>query len=839
MDKPTDTSAAKAGLRKWIVPVAWVIGLGIVGAGVAWQVYRILPGWIEDSANDILLEKGIVLTDLPVEGIGWNQSHVGPGGLVYEAHSMTWEGIWIDYHFKDLLEGRLGTVIVEGPVFTIELPELAVIEDEQPDGADYLKPELVQLDLGEEGSGADEDTVRQQVSAPEVNGLPAMEEMPAETGIAETASIWEALQGLKLGTVHVQEGVVNLSLREERLMSFALKGDVVKEPFGVSGEFFLNNELLSSQFSLRAPIIVPTVTVQGSATLPEGGLKACFDRLLPLAGSLASPPELVTSGNLVMDVLIDLDDMNQLRGSAEIELDELVVRDSDSGLEFSVNKLLAAGYYKDGLLKIESGAEVFLPSGEDYGVDSFGMHLSMDSTGGYEFETETFGWNYSTMKGEAAVRGSGSLSGDHGRVEVALSEVIGDWVVFEPFSVLLEARPEGWLARTSEIGARKMDTIWIEDYILQVDRTLDSGKAGFTWYDAVGLHMGDIACEFTRDADDYRLSLSLNNPGQSPFLAGEYSVIGETTRIRADGNLPLPWLNSLGSWWGGVPAKFGGTNPTIQIELSGLHPFYSGKGKIELADSWIELDGETRLEGINGLVNLSIVGLPVVPEVQQLTIDSISSGQFQLEDIELEWAMPSIRRLEVKGLKARIGDGAISLDPFTVDPLKPVLQSRIHIDHLEGNQLLEWLGESRFSVEGNVSGRLVIGWQDGDIILGDGILELDSSEHDGRFVFEDPSFLKEQFDSFGGIQDDIKERFLSALLEEGIEIHSMEISLGAAPEEGKILLRMAVSGETKNELLEVPIEGFIINNVISGEDLGHLMGLIGPLRIRTDASGRN
>ncbi len=838
MDQPMETSG-KTGLRRWIVLSAWIVGLGLVGAGVAWQLLRILPGWIEDSADKILLDRGIVLTGFPVESIGWNQSQIGKGGLVYESHSLEWEGIWIDYHFKDLLKGNLVTVLVERPVISIELPGLSAIAEKQVAGVDYLTPELVHINPDESVEDLEEDTSVSSGPEPEPTGVPVVEISQEDTGIPEAASLWEVLQDLNFGGLRMHDGVVNFSLLEEKLLEFSMQSEMVKEPFGVSAELVLLDEYMSSNFSLRAPAANPIVTVQGHLAIPGGGLEAYWQMLSPLAESLGSLPALSSSGNLTLDLFAELDDRNQPRGSAEFELDELVMLAPGAELEFSINDFLAAGYYKDGLFKIESGAEVLLPEGPDYRADSFGLRLSLDSTTGLEFETETFGWNYAGTGGKAAIRGSGSLSGEQGRIELALSEVAGEWIVLEPFSVLMEARPDGLFARTSEIGARKTDTIWIEDFALEANKDLNSGKAGFTWYDAIGLHMGDVNCDFVRGGEDLQVSFSLMEAGKPSFLSGKYTLQGETAHMNAEGKLLFAWVNSLGSWWGGIPAKFGGKDPAVQLDLRGLHPFYSGTARIEIEDSWIELDGETRMEGIHGSIDLSIIGLPMVVDTQELTISRITSGQFELENVQLDWAMPTIRQFELKRLEAKIGGGTVSVDPFTIDPMNPVLQSQIHINQLEGNQLLDWLGESRFSVEGSVSGRLVIGWRNGEIILGDGILELDSSEHEGRFVFEDPSFLQEQFNSFGGIQKDLKERFLSALLEEGIDIHSMEISLGAAPEEGKILLRMAVSGETKNELLEVPIKGFIINNVISGEDLGHLMGLIGPVRIRTDASGRN
>jgi hypothetical protein len=111
---------------------------------------------------------------------------------------------------------------------------------------------------------------------------------------------------------------------------------------------------------------------------------------------------------------------------------------------------------------------------------------------------------------------------------------------------------------------------------------------------------------------------------------------------------------------------------------------------------------------------------------------------------------------------------------------------------------------------------------------------MDTTENQGRFIFSDANFVKERFASFGGVPEDVKQRFLDALLQKGIRINSMTADLGPAAKPGHLLLKISLSGETKTELLEVPIEGLIINNIISGDDLGHLLGLLGSIRIEAN-----
>lgn len=826
MEKPVESSAG-AGSRKWIVLLTWMGVLVIVGSGISWQLYRILPGWIEDSVGEALLDRGVVLTEFPVEDIGISQSRVGPGSLVYESHSLSWNGIWADYKFTDALEGHFGSVLMDAPRISIQLPERH---------GGFAESELPVRTT----AGLAQPAIEEPREAPVESGIQVDQHVQVKpTSSQEDASLWKSLQDLKFGALRIKDGVIDFSLLGTELASFSLEGELVKEPIGVFGQCLFESDLFSSQLSLRAPAALPAVTLQGNLVMPVDALMDSFEKFRPVIPISGNVPSIVSSGEMVVDLLLELDEAEQLQGSAEIELRELVMLESLSGLEFSINNLITAGYYKDGMLKAESGAEVLLTPGDGYRFDSFGLRMSLNSGEGVEFESETFAWDYQGIRGKTAFRGTVDLPGLSARMEIAFSELVGDWLVVEPFSILVLNGSDSIQASTSEIGARKMDTIWLEELKLETNNDFDHAQLGFTWYDTVGVHMGDLFADYKAAGEGYVVSVSLNEPGKAEFLSAEYSRTGESSTLEMEGKLLPGWFNSLASWWGGAPAKLTGGEPDIQLQLSGLYPFYSGQGKIDLDGLEVELDGGTRLKGISGSTEFAIAGIPMIPEMQQLTIDSVSSGQFELQDVQLDWAMPLTKGLEIIRFEAKIGGGSVALDPFILNPLKPAVQTRIHINGLQGNQLLEWLGETRFSVEGSVSGRLAIGWQDGEIILGDGILQLDSDEHDGRFIFEDPAFLQQQFESFGGIQDDLKNRFLDALLDEGIEIHSLEISLGAAPEPGKILLRLAVSGETRNEMLEVPIEGFIINNVISGEDLGRLMGLIGPVRILTDASGRN
>ena len=110
---------------------------------------------------------------------------------------------------------------------------------------------------------------------------------------------------------------------------------------------------------------------------------------------------------------------------------------------------------------------------------------------------------------------------------------------------------------------------------------------------------------------------------------------------------------------------------------------------------------------------------------------------------------------------------------------------------------------------------------------------MDKATGGNRFIFSDPAFLREKFAAFAGVPAELRDRFLEALLQEGIAIDNLVADLGPSSGGDMILLRISVSGESRTDRLQVPIQELVINNLISAEDLAQLMGIFGPIRIKT------
>jgi hypothetical protein len=184
----------------------------------------------------------------------------------------------------------------------------------------------------------------------------------------------------------------------------------------------------------------------------------------------------------------------------------------------------------------------------------------------------------------------------------------------------------------------------------------------------------------------------------------------------------------------------------------------------------------------------------------------------------------------VNRIEGTISGGRVWIAPFACDPFKPDVVTAIYFEEIPAQQLLDWIREERFFLQGTVSGKIPLRWADGVLELGEAVLRMDSATTKNRFLFTDQAFLEEQFGRMDGVPSDLKEPFLATLLSDGIRIRDMALVIAPDREKEEVVLKLRVSGETRSERMEVPIESLIINNVISDEDLARILGFLGPVR---------
>ena len=330
--------------------------------------------------------------------------------------------------------------------------------------------------------------------------------------------------------------------------------------------------------------------------------------------------------------------------------------------------------------------------------------------------------------------------------------------------------------------------------------------------------------------EESRIDLGLSGPEGAAFFEASYRQGEDKGDLQAAGTLSIEWLNALAAWWGDLPVRLGGPGPELELALD--HGPARLKGDVHFVLDGLEarLDSGTVFEGIRGDWDFRVDFFPKSDGWQRLAIDRIRSGEVELTDFTLSFSLPTVARLQVREVSGHLGGGQVTADPFFFDPAEPDIETRLRFRSISGSALLEWMEEDRFGIEGTVSGTVRLRWQDGMLSLGEAELRLDQEQGQSRFIFADRSFLEEYFGGLGGIPAEIRDRVLQALLREGVLIDDLEARLVPVADSEKVSLRVTLSGRTRTEDLEVPIEQLVINNLISRKDLGRLLGMVGPVR---------
>lgn len=806
-------------------PRIWIPLLVFVGAGLAWQLFGLLPGWIEKSVAERFMEQGVVVSAFPVEQIGFGRARVGEGALVLQPDVLQWDSIRVDYRARDLVSGRLNTITLVDPELTLFLPAIKF----QPAGGTVAESTP---------AGAGEPPPPEAPAAPGTTVAQDPARIPGPLPVSEptgTVSLWQQLQQLPLNSLSLPDGVMTFRLQGENLASIGMDMRIDRQPYGLSGELSLESGTSAAHLSVRAPADERIVTLQGEGFMRPGAIRQISEHFL--SKREAGLPGVVSSGALGLDFFVDYPEEGMPYGSAQLSLEELSFGYSSWPATLGFLNVLVAGIHVDGETAIEGGMKTLLPEWDGFKADPFTLRFSYRPSAGLTLESESILWQLNGFSGRAALRGSAFherlAEGSLARIELAFDTLNGGPMQVESFSVLAATDGAGITMETSPLGLRRSRMIWLEDVKAYWNFATQTGGAGLSWYDASGMPMGRLDASFARSgADAFFLALSLLDDAGGSLLSAE-GLLAEEGRLEGSGRIPLGWVNALDKWGDFLDVSLSGPDPVLEFNLNGTFPFVRGAMRLDIRDLSAELGSGVLIEAIQASSELEIYGLPRTRAPQVVRAGRIKSGSIELGDVFLEWRMPTFRNLEIRSLKARTGGGQVAVDPFSMDPLEPRIDTVMRLEGIEANQFLEWLGEERFGIEGKISGSVSVGWEDGLLILGEGRLSMAETASAGRFVFKDPAFMRQQFASIKDVSPELKERFLNTLLEEGIRIDSMQADFGSADQPGSFLLRISISGESRSAELELPIKEFVINNLISVDDLGHLLGLFGSIRLDT------
>ncbi|NDV61034.1 hypothetical protein G0Q06_01075 [Puniceicoccales bacterium CK1056] len=761
----------------WNTPPRWLVLLSlpiVLLAVIALVLYFLAPGLLERHIKVLLSEEGIEVEQLEVKQVGLTSSRFGSGTLRLHGQSFGWESVHAGYRPAGLLDGQIDHVTVGKPSLRLRIPDLFTTASlpEQTSAPDYS--------LEEVPSQQEEAALEEHYTQP-TDGIQGPEKSPADPGQSVMAMpLQSPPDSLDLGKVFadlpvasglLEHGLINIEWRDVSLLQAAWEGQFTNDPEQFSGELRIDSDMLSSAFTLTSHNPSSSLRLLGDMNMKPGPLMKLFHRLGPEFGF---EPALANSFSIQHpirgEILFESNRGALPRMSARMSTESIDWQPPLEGYPpLTILDTLLLATSQAGLVNLE-------------GAGRFANYACRD------FSVEPFGWQY-----------SGNLS-----------------------ELTLRAEP---------IGIKRKSTLWLEDLTAMYSMPDQSFGSAFTWYNGAGTHMGDVLFNGrSNGAGDLSARIRLAYPDDQVFLTSgvDQSAAGATLTI--DGELPHQWLNALGDWWWGRRIMFSGTNPSIHAKLDRTGYLLKGDVRMEMDSLNVVLSNGAILNDIVGSSQFRLNGLPSSDGPQSFRVKSLASGNIRIRNLLLEWSLPTMRNFRLIRSSGNIGSGLVNLDPFTCDPFDPAIKTSLRFEEIPAQELLDWIGEKRFSLQGTVSGHIPLQWIEGVLYVGAANLRMDSTTTENRFLFTDSQFLKQQFAVINGVPAELKEPFLATLLSDGIRIRDMGLDLAPDLANGEVVLRLRVSGETRSESMEVPIESLIINNVISDEDLGHVLGFLGPVR---------
>ena len=766
--------------------------VALLSALIGWQLYALLPGWVGRSIRTQLEKAGLVGSQFRVEQVSPVFTAIGPGSILLDANALAWQQVRVEYTPLSLLRGRVEDIQMVHPHLSLNV----------------LAPVAAVGAAGTSTSG-------------------------------EGSGLRDQLLNLPLQRFEALSGRLTFDLEDAAVLDTNLDAKLERQPYGTSGEVSLAGPRLVAHVSLRVPKADEVVTVQANSIFPTNALVHLESDLASHLPTLECAPQLLHSGQLFLDVLAEIRAQGGGRASFQASLEDAIIRIPDLPADFAVYNAVVGGTLNASHIFVAGGLEWISPDTELFGADPFKVNFRYDPVEGAHFESEAFDWRVSGVSGRGAFRGRflpprldqaavGSLEWSMSRLSTSAFQA-------GAFSLLL-----GWDGLRAEfsaspVGLEKSGTLWLENLKGSFFPDEKAGLLDFEWFNTAGLPMGKVAVA-GRKTGDGRIDFSITASDQARFKVEGSHLGNVASSLQVAGEVQAGWINSLIQWMGGPSVSLSGPPVGLQLDVQGPFPFLWGSGSLQMNGVGLSFPDGLQLKGIEGRADFLVNLLPRTETSQPLSIARLEHADMLLTDIRIEWALPSIQSLQVRSLTARMEGARIRMDPFELDPRDPLLRAKLHFENLPASKLMEWLKEERFALQGAVSGSLVVGWEKGTLTLGEGRLRLDNGSLPGRFLFVDETFLRQRFASFSGVPADLRDRFLEALLTDGIRIDSLEAELGPAAEPGKVLMRIAIKGESRTDKLQVPIEGFVINNLISLDDLAELLGLFAPVRFLSGAA---
>jgi hypothetical protein len=768
----------------------------------------------------LLAGREIEAERLPVESVGLTELHLGESVLFLERDEIRWSDLRLGYSPLSLLKGRFSYLEVSSPEWTVSLrprPEEAPLpvspavpgsslpmEEEKPPPPPEKGP-VPAPDLAGEAGSAD--------PAP----LPPRREVP--TSLRLPVDLSSTLQRLPLRTMEAADGTLRLALSQAESVAFSAGALVQRRSF--SSEAFLH----LAGHGLEAALYLKQLEPEDAFSL-QADAHARLATALPVVRESAglSVPAWIDfeDAELQLFALGDFDGQEVLRTSLDGEVNGLVVAHQESGLRIPVPQMVVAGRWEKGEASLEAGLRTDSMHRGALSVDPFALKISSEKgISDWGINSEAIRFRAGALEGQFALHGLVERVWTLPRfqVEVRCGRLHGGAFDVGPFAVEISGGPEEVSLRCPSITLEREGTLWIEDLSGRAYPRADlrAKLFGLAGTELLGMGMEQLG------SGDWRFTWKdpTGKRGGATLRAGAHRL---PEFLDLKGEVPVPVLHNLGRWAGYLPGHLEGGALQVETHLQRTGPgFLRGTVELDFRDLGFRGDADWEARGFSGQLALAVIGLPRSEGRQEWNLRELRYGEFRLEDIRLHWEMPHFREIRVERLSGRLEGAEVALAPFAFDPLSPQIATTATLRAFPGQRILALLEEERFGLDGELSGTLQIRGNSEGIEIGAARFVLgQEGRKAARFRFEEEAFLREHLGELAGIPETMRKRIQAALLENGIRVDSLEILLEEAPAAGKVRLRLEMRGECHSPELRIPIERFVINNMISRRDLARL-----------------
>lgn len=785
-------------------------GVFLLVAGIVSYGILRLPAWIEDAVKGVSAGQAVSVEALRIEHIGFRGVVFGEALATFTAGSVSWEGADIGYSWSSLKRAKVDSVDIEGLEIAWQGWPGRQIEEPIPapgaTAADAAAP------------------VPEGTAAEGTEGPIGMEGAMADFS-EEKRRHWRSL--IPFQQLQIRNGRFLLAGndRPATRIEFAVQARV--ESDCLETDLAIGDGLFEMQANATFGPIPREGKWVSTGLLDAGKAFDLWATVDPDAVAASGLTAVACGRPIRFDILSESFTGEPSRWSMAVEAEDLRLEAARLG-EVHVRQAALAGWGVGGARHLRLGVSVDRWQRGPFTLGSGRAELTFEGQR-WVVQSEAFAGELGSLVVAVALRGAGQsdlfAETGKGQMEVAFSRMEGPLAALEPFSIMLKKEGKTWQAEASPLSLGSRSGLALRQARLQWQEDRGTGSGGAEVFGSGGQALGNVAVTLESAPDGTLMGqVSLVDAGAPDRLRITGQLGKEAWDLAFEGVLPATWLKAIPDTLGWAAWQVEG-EPKVAVEAvlrSGT--LLSGEGQIAVEALSLRSGDRLAVRDASGLIAYRVLGWPATDGLQKLIVGSIQIGPLELSAIEVLWALPTLQQLRIERIEGRLQGGQFRVDPFAVSPRQPRFSATVRAEGIPVQLFFDLLDETRFRVEGTVSGEMLSGWDASAILLGAGTFALDSGGEPARFLFQDGAFLERTVSSLG-VPDAVRIPLQEALLQEGIDIEALTLSLRPSEDRAQLTVRLELAGNCANAAIQVPIRGIVIEQRFSAKDLARLFGL--------------